>query len=269
LKRWTRIEAGVNTQALSGKHIWLTRPEEQNAALTAALRELGAEVFCLPLLEIVPVAPDAETRAQLLALDRYDIIIYISANAAKAGLDAIGRYWPQYPVHPANFSVGPTTGRILEQAGLTVRYPTERVDSEGLLALPELQGVAGKKALIVRGLGGRETLATVLRSRGCYVEYAELYGRRLPAHPRAFLQHGLEDCPPDAIVISSAEAMDNLQSLFREWYPEWTRLPLHVVSQRLVEQAGAAGYQHVVQMVGATDDAIMSGLLTALAGEAP
>lgn len=256
----------MNKPTLSGKRIWLTRPEEQNAQLAAALREYGAEPFCLPLLEIVPVAPDADTRAQLLALDRYDIIIYISANAAKVGLDAISRYWPQYPVHPQNFSVGPTTGHVLEARGLSVRYPVERADSEGLLALPELQYVAGKKVLIIRGIGGRETLATVLRKRGCHVEYAELYGRCLPAHPHSWLQHALEEQPPDAIVISSAEAMDNLKSLFREWYPQWAQLPLHVVSLRLVEQARAAGFQRIVQMAGATDTAILSGLLRAFAG---
>jgi uroporphyrinogen-III synthase len=256
----------LDTQVLSGKRIWLTRPEEQNAQLAAALREQGAAPFCLPLLEIVPVAPDADTRAQLLNLERYDFIIYISANAARTGLDAISRYWPQYPVHPQNFSVGPTTGRVLEEAGLSVRYPLERADSEGLLALPELQDVAGRKALIIRGIGGRETLAQGLRKRGCHVEYAELYGRCLPAHPRPWLQHILEEQPPDAIVISSAEAMDNLKSLVREWYPAWAQLPLHVVSQRLAEQAVAAGFARVVCMKGATDVAILSGLLQAFAG---
>lgn len=252
---------------LSGKRIWLTRPEEQSVQLVATLREHGAEPFCLPLLEIVPVAPDADTRAQLLGLERYDFIIYISANAARAGLDAIGRYWPQYPVHPQNFSVGPTTGRVLEQQGLRVRYPTERADSEGLLALPELQHIVGKKALIIRGIGGRETLAEVLRQRGCQVEYAELYGRCLPAHPRSWLQHALEDQSPDAIVISSAEAADNLKLLFREWYAGWAQLPLHVVSERLVEQVRVAGFQRIVCMNGATDAAILSGLLRAFAGK--
>lgn len=259
----------MNTQILSGKRIWLTRPEEQNVQLAASLRELGAKPFSLPLLEIVPVALGAPTRAQLLALERYDYIIYISANAAKAGLDAIGRYWPQYPVHPQNFSVGPTTGRVLEAAGLSVRYPVERADSEGLLALPELQEIAGKKALIIRGIGGRETLAAGLRARGCEVEYAELYGRCLPAHPRTWLQHALEDQKPDAVVISSAEAMENLKSLFHEWYMQWAQLPLHVVSPRLVEEGESLGFERIVCMNGATDAAILSGLVQAFAGKTP
>lgn len=259
----------MDKDILQGKRIWLTRPEDQSAELASLLRDYGAEPFCLPLLEIVAVPPDSDTRAMLLALDRYDIIIYISANAAKAGLDAIGHYWAQYPQHPQNFSVGPTTGRVLEQQGLSVRYPVDRIDSEGLLALPELQQINGKKALIIRGLGGRETLASGLRKRGCHVDYAELYGRCLPAHPRSWLQHALEDQPPDAIVISSAEAMDNLKSLYKDWYPPWQSLPLYVASPRLAEQARHAGFQQVVQMAGATDAALIAGLLRAFDGAAP
>jgi len=108
-----------------------------------------------------------------------------------------------------------------------------------------------------------------LRKRGCHVEYAELYGRCLPAHPRSWLQHALEDQKPDAVVISSAEAMDNLKSLFREWYAQWAELPLHVVSPRLVEQGEAAGFERIVCMHGATDAAILSGLIQAFAGKTP
>lgn len=258
----------MSTMPLQGKRIWLTRPETQNEVLAGVLQARGADVFCLPLLEIVPVAPDADTREQLRNLDRYDLVIYISANAAKAGLEAVARFWPQYPSQPRNFAVGPTTARVLREAGLFVAFPTDRADSEALLALPELQHLQGSRALIVRGVGGRETLAEGLRKRGCKVEYAELYGRCLPAHPRSWLQHALEDQRPDAIVISSAEAMDNLKSLFREWCADWSQLPLYVVSERLEQQAHTAGFSRVARMGGATDTAVLAGLEQAFAGHA-
>ena len=58
---------------------------------------------------------------------------------------------------------------MLEKQGLTVSYPRERMSSEALLALPELKNITGKKALIVRGAGGREIIAEGLRakSRSC------------------------------------------------------------------------------------------------------
>lgn len=258
----------MDTRPLQGKCIWLTRPELQNEELARVLGARGADIFCLPLLEIVPVAPDADTRAQLQGLDGYDFIIYISGNAAKEGLAAVARYWPEYPRGPRNFAVGPTTARQLEQAGLHVGYPRDNANSEALLALPELQNVQGKRALIMRGVGGRETLAEGLRKRGCTVDYAELYGRRLPAHSRSWLQHALERQPPDAIVVSSAEAMDNLKSLVSDWCADWASLPLHVVSERLQQQAQAAGFRQVVCMDGATDAAILAGLERTLTGAA-
>src|SRR5690606_28727115 len=116
-----------------------------------------------------------------------------------------------------------------------------------------LQHVAGKRAVIVRGVGGMETLARGLRERGCEVAYAEVYGRLLPAYAPPWLQEKLDDYPPDAIVISSAEAMDNLKTLFSAWYADWSTLPLFVSSERLADKAAGIGFTRVVTMVGATD----------------
>ena len=50
---------------------------------------LAHAVLVMSAAEVIPpmpVAPDADTRTQLLNLERYDFIIYISANAARTGL---------------------------------------------------------------------------------------------------------------------------------------------------------------------------------------
>src|SRR5690606_20556816 len=156
---------------------------------------------------------------------------------------------------------GPTTAAVLEDHGLQVQYPEERMDSEAMLALPPLQDIAGKRALIVRGKGGREILSAGLRKRGATVDYCELYERAVPDHAPGFLQASLQQHPPSAVVISSGEAMDNLKALFASWYAGWQDLPLHVVSERLCDHAHHAGFRHVVTMAGATDAAIIKGLL--------
>src|SRR5690606_13566404 len=142
-----------------------------------------------------------------------------------------------------------------------VHDPEERMDSEAALALPALQDVAGKRALIVRGKGGREILSSGLRRRGASVDYCELYERGLPDHDPAWLRASLQAQPPSAIVISSGEAMDNRQALFAPWHEHWQDLPLYVVSERLRDHATKAGFRQVVTMAGATDAAIIRGLL--------
>jgi len=252
--------------SLHSRCIWLTRPAEQSVGLQESLRSFGARTFSFPLLHIEKIEPQGLTLSRLQNLDQYDLVFYVSSNAARIGMDSISVWWPQYPSHILNFAVGPTTAAVVEAHGLVVYYPLERMDSEAMLALPQLQQIAGKRALIVRGVGGREILSEGLLARGANVDYAELYQRLAPHYTRSYMKNCLQVHEPDAIVVSSGEAMDNFKTLFAGWYDGWQTLPLHVVSPRLQEHAGAAGFANVVVMAGATDAAIIKGLLIAFGG---
>ncbi len=250
-------------QPLSGCTLWLTRPAVQAEKLQQQLQQLGAQVLCLPMLMIEPLPLTGASKLRILDLDRYDLVFYVSSNAATLGLDAILGYWPQYPSHLMNFAVGPGTAAVLESFGLSVSYPTERMSSEAMLALPGLQHISGKKALIVRGVGGREILAESLRERGATVDYAELYQRILPDYDSQLLQKYFEQAPPQAVVITSAEALDNLRH-FCATETLWQALPLFVSSERLAEHARKLGNTRAVVMAGASDTAIIGGLLASL-----
>lgn len=245
---------------LAGRTVWLTRPVAQVGPLQTQLQTAGASVLCLPLLVIEPVPLTGVNKQRILDLDRYDLVFYVSSNAATLGLAAIETWWPQYPLGVKNFAVGPGTAAVLQQHGLDVDYPTERMSSEAMLALPALQDIRGKKALIVRGVGGREILAEGLLARGASVDYAELYQRQAPQYPVDYLQQQYLHATPDAVVISSAEALDNLQLLFAP-LGLWGSLPLAVSSERLEEHARKLGNQPLLVLAGASDAAIIDGLL--------
>lgn len=248
---------------LHGKTIWLTRPAGQGLELRAALEARGARVQMLPLLVIEPRVPSQADRQKLIDLDRYDLVFFVSTNAATLGCEAIAQWWPQYPVGIRNFAVGPGTAAVLEQHGLGARYPTERMNSEALLALPDLQHIAGMKALIVRGVGGREVIAEGLRARGATVDFVELYERALPRYETEALRELVRAAAPSAIVISSTEALDNFRQLFAPVAGSM-QLPLVVSSPRLAEHAKALGFQSIALVEGASDAAIINGLLSIL-----
>lgn len=252
------------SRPLHGRRIWLTRPQEQVQDLQRSLQEFGATVLSLPLLAITPLTPGQADKHKLLNLDQYDLVFYVSTNAAKIGLDAIAQWWPQYPAHILNFAVGPSTAAVLSERGLQVSFPTERMSSEAMLALPELQQIAGSKALIVRGVGGREIIAEGLLARGARVDYVELYQRSCPAFDPVWLRERIQQDRPDAIVISSAEALDNLKQLFAPLIVDWQALPLLVSSPRLAEHAQTCGFIRASLIADATDAAIIAGLLHGL-----
>jgi uroporphyrinogen-III synthase len=257
-----------DTEPLAGRCFWLTRPATQVQELQQALEKLGARILTLPLLAIEPVPLAGVNKQRLMNLDAYDLVFFVSSNAANIGLSAIGDYWPQYPAHILNFAVGPGTAKVVQSHGLDVFYPTDRMSSEAMLALPELQHIGGRKALIVRGVGGREILAQGLLERGASVDYAELYERRLPhyepGHLQKYLQHH-----PHAVIISSAEALDNLCQLLKPLGEDWRQLPLHVSSDRLAIHAKELGFADAHVLEGASDAAIIDGLLSTFAPTAP
>ena len=93
-----------------------------------------------------------------------------------------------------------------------VIVPTERFDSEGLLALPELQNVAGMRVMIFRGDGGRELLGDTLKARGATVEYVTCYLRS-----KSDLDVGaLLTATPDALTVTSSEALSHLWEMLDE-----------------------------------------------------
>lgn len=244
-------------------NIWLTRPAQQAEALKTALIQRGADILHIPMLEIEALAWNEDLKTRILNFDLYDMAFFISTNAAKLGMECINNYWPQYPSHIKNFALGPSTAAVLQDYDQLVTYPTKAMSSEAVLALPELneEALLNKKVLIFRGLGGRELLAEGLRGKGAAVDYLAMYRRKIPQYSAEHLENSLSSMPPDAVVISSAEALENFASLFAGvFWPDFLKITLFVSSARIQGLAADLGFERIIAMPGANDEAIISSL---------
>nr|WP_319527139.1 uroporphyrinogen-III synthase [Pseudomonas laurentiana] len=247
---------------MSSWRLLLTRPAEDCAALAQTLAECGVFSSSLPLLEIEPLALDAEQRGRVVRLDRYCAVIVVSKPAARLGLAQLDRYWPQ-PPQQAWFTVGAASAQILERHGLQVHYPGTGDDSEALLQLPALHDAIHRpdaRVLIMRGEGGRELLAERLAEQGASVDYLELYRRCLPVYPPSILQQRIEAERLNGLVVSSGQGFEHLQQLAGDDWPQVARLPLFVPSPRVAAQARAAGALNVIDCRGANAAALMAAL---------
>jgi len=247
---------------VTGWRLLLTRPADESAALSSVLAEQGIFSSCLPLLEIVPIAPSDTMREVIQGLDRYCAVIVVSKPAARIGVDLLSQQWPQ-PPRLKWFTVGAATAQILENAGLDVSFPAEGDDSEALLELPELREAITRpdpRVLILRGEGGRELLAERLRELGASVDYLELYRRGLPHYATAALPGRIEAERLNGLVVSSGQGFEHLRQLAGDAWPRLARLPLFVPSPRVAELARAAGAQTVVDCRGANATALLTAL---------
>lgn len=245
-------------QPLAGLRIVNPRPAAQAQALTEALTAAGATVIALPLLEISALPQTPATRTCLMALDRYDATVFVSANAARLGLDAVADLWPQWPHQLPAYAVGAATAELLSQAALPVFCP-EQEDSEGLLAMPALAEVQGQRWLIFRGDDGRALLIDSLRERGATVDVLPLYTRSLPAAAHSQWQALAAEVSsrPDVVLLSSALVWQHWQALAGEYALE----PILVaVSERLAETLRQAGARQVICAQGAGTHAWLQAL---------
>lgn len=233
--------------ALAGTTVLVTRPREQSSELCQALQQTGARVILLPTLSIEPIPIAALQRNLILDLDRYQFVICVSPNAARLGLEALADYWPQWPVQQQWFAVGPATGTAMADWGLNLKVAQQGATSETLLDWPELQELSDHKILILRGEGGRETLADTLRQRGASVDYLELYRRMAPAEDPAPLLAALQQPDPLILTVTSGDGLRNLMTMVGPRLPRLQACPLVVVSGRLAEFARQQGFHDVTQ----------------------
>ncbi len=250
----------MSAEALSGRHIVVTRPAGQAAHLAEALVALGAKPVLFPVLQIFDVEDSGPLLAAAERLDEFDWVAFVSPNAVEKALKLMlsRRAWPSQ-VRVA--TVGKSSEQALASFGIAnVAAPQERFDSEALVALPELQDMAGKKVLICRGDGGRELLGDTLKERGATVEYLTCYRRGKPALDPAPLLKLWTDGQLDAVTATSSEGLRNFFEMVGKLGQAWLRkTPTFVPHARIAEQARALGLHEVV-LTGPGDDGLVTGL---------
>jgi uroporphyrinogen-III synthase len=242
--------------ALAGVGVDVTRPARQAAGFAQKIATLGASPIVFPAIVILPPDDRRALDDVHARLATFDFAFFVSANAAEYGVPQ--QRWPERVVALAP---GPGTAEALAACGVgDVRVPATTQDSEGLLALPELRDVRGRRAVIFRGDGGRELLAETLRARGATVECVACYRRAAPSHGAAGLVDALREGRADAITVTSSEGLDNLwQVLGADGRALARTLPWLAPHPRIAAHGRALGLTMIE--TGPGDAGLIAGLL--------
>src|SRR5690606_31611489 len=181
--------------ALAGCYVISLRPVGGHAPVRRAAAAHGARTLALSPWKLAR-REDRATRDALRAALAADRVLATSPAAvrAAAALRPLrrrrGQQW---------FAVGAGTAAALRRAGVDEVVAPARMDSEGLLALPGLQGLRG---------GGH--IAPELRRRGARVLRADVY-ERVPIAPAPRAVAALRALRvPAWLLLSSGEALEHL-----------------------------------------------------------
>ncbi len=232
----------------------LTRPEGTANSLGESLEALGWHVVYQPMLVIEPITEPATTPT----IDAGSVVIFISANAVRAGIPHLARQLKENA--PTVIAVGEATAAALALEDITALLPVTP-DSEGLLALTELESCRERPVLIVKGEGGRALLAESLKERGAIVSEFICY-RRLEATVNA-AEFCWQLCDLDEVVFqgSSGETVERLtEVLGAGGQPNLLDSPLIVPSARVASMATDAGWTRVIEAENASDRGFLAAL---------
>lgn len=279
--------------------VWCTRPDSQNSSWIDRVEALGFETLDISLLSIdgIDAFADIErAKQQIINLDHYQRLIFVSQNAVDHAGKWIEKYWPQCPLGLAWYAVGQKTAKALQETvfdifaiKVQVEAASSSMTSETLLSLDSLQDVRGEKICLFRGLGGRPTIHKVLEERGAIVDLCELYRRSVPDGAAQKLKNILHNRDANAfkliqdyIVVFSGETLANLHSLLDENLSQdvgqYETAPkekirhgdpcvalkqsakLFVPSARVAELAESFGFTNVLCAENATEEAMIAAI---------
>lgn len=193
---------------MTTKHgVLILRPHDQAEALEQEFLQQTEQPVATHIRSMVDVVAfdDPRVRTSDVLAKRYSGALMVSVNAARFLSEQMQRENLTAPI-ARWFAVGPTSARAIARVvARPVTCPQRVHNSEALLALSELNQIAGQRWLIVRGKGGRELLADTLTARGATVDYLEVYERK--PHPISPAELAQWHQYVRGIVVSSAEQL--------------------------------------------------------------
>jgi uroporphyrinogen-III synthase len=197
----------VASRPLERRRIVVTRPEAQAKELATALERVGATAIVLPLVSVVPFSDSTVLREALGELERYEWVVFTSANGVAAVRDQLPNGASLASVRVA--AVGPVTAAAIRDLGSEPAFVPDRFEADAIA--DGLGPLGGTRILLPQADIAPSRLADKLRTRGAIVDAVAAYRTRFlePSPDQiAELETGA-----DAVVLASGSAARSFASL--------------------------------------------------------
>ena len=255
-----------DTRPLFGKRVLVTRAREQASALSARLRDMGAEPVELPTIRLAPPADYGPLDRAIESLSTYQWVIFTSANGVQyvmrrlwdKGLDARAFATARLA------AIGPATAAELERFGLRVDFVPTSFVAEAIAS--ELEVEAGARILLPRADLARIDLVEALIQRQCAVEevtaYRTLLHEHTPIEVRELFAETFE-----VVTFTSSSTVRNLVDLLRSaigatWREVLTGAIIACIGPITAETARSLGLEPDI----VAEEYTIDGLVNAIVG---
>src|SRR3954470_3203613 len=190
---------------LFGRRIIVTRAREQASVLSERLRELGASVVKVPVIEITdPSDGGAALRAATARVHDYDWVVVTSANGASRLLRCLRDARDLGGVRVA--AIGPGTADALRAGNVEADLVPDAYVAEALLDAFPLPNAHDKgMVLLARAEVARPVLPDGLRAKGWTVDVVDAY-RTVTGSPSSDALDRVDDA--DVVTFTSSSTVE-------------------------------------------------------------
>jgi uroporphyrinogen-III synthase len=204
------------SKPLAGFRVLVGRARHQASALSAGLKELGAEVIEIPFIEIRPPRSYKPIDSALKRIVDYDWLILTSVN----GVDALASRLKHRKIKAEWLrsikvaAIGPSTRDAAERLGLNVSIVPKQYVAESVV--DSLRGkVEGKRVLLARAKVARDVIPRELRKTGAKVDVVEAYETIMPTSSQKKIRALMSNpkLRPHVVTFTSSSTVRNFVQL--------------------------------------------------------
>ncbi|MDR3405453.1 MAG: uroporphyrinogen-III C-methyltransferase [Chthoniobacter sp.] len=208
------------SRPLFGKRIVVTRTRKQAGGLSSALRRLGADVFELPTIRIVPPKELLAFGELVQDAHRYDWLVFTSPNGVNAFFEMFYKIFTDAReiggVRIA--AIGPATAARVRDFRLHVDLQPDEYVAEGVIkAFQKDSSVENLKVLLVRAEQARDVLPKELARLGAIVDEAVAYRTMQETDDVSGAQARFREEGADLITFTSSSTVENFLALKFPW----------------------------------------------------
>ncbi|MEP6671833.1 MAG: uroporphyrinogen-III synthase, partial [Chthoniobacter sp.] len=229
------------TRPLFGKRIVVTRTRKQAGGLSSALRRLGADVFELPTIRIVPPKELLEFGELVQDAHRYDWLVFTSPNGVNAFFEMFYKIFTDAReiggVRIA--AIGPATAARVRDFRLHVDLQPDEYVAEGVIkAFQKDSSVENLKILLVRAEQARDVLPNELARLGAIVDEAVAYRTVQETEDISGAQARFREEGADLITFTSSSTVENFLALNFPWPSALKTASIGPITSKTMRAAG-------------------------------
>lgn len=201
---------------LSGKKVVVTRAEKQAKSLIDGIERAGGEALSLPLIQFAAMQNQSELLTAFENLEKYDWLVFTSANAVDFFFDAAEATGVKFYFYPdlKIATVGEKTKLQLEQRGYRTNFVPIQFTAE-VLAENMDEKIRGKQILIPRSAKASDEYLEVFLKRGALPHAISVYQNQAVSYSSQEIKTFF-DQDPDYLTFTSGSTVKAFHQLVRE-----------------------------------------------------